>query len=310
MATNNALMKKLAITATLTSSVLTIPTAASAHFSDSSLKKGMHDDEVKTLQYVLKEAGYYKLSKPSGYFGASTVKAVKQYQQDKQLKVDGVVGPKTKTSLNKDMENNWDLMRQGDKGHGVEGVQDDLKDLGYYKGNLDGIFGPLTRLSVLHFQKSNELKMDGIVGPKTYYALHDDPVAAEEAKATRKKSTEKRPVTTTNKKTTKKTVSRGKSSNTVKELFVSATGYTANCAGCSGITATGINLKNNPGAKVVAVDPDVIPLGTKLYVDGYGYAVAGDTGGAINGKRIDLFFPDRSDALQWGRRTVRVKVLD
>lgn len=105
------------------------------------------------------------------------------------------------------------------------------------------------------------------------------------------------------------TVSRGDTSG-ARTLYMHATAYTANCAGCSGITATGINLKANPGMKVIAVDPNVIPLGTRVWVEGYGYAVAGDTGGAINGNRIDLFVPSKSEALSFGRRNVQVKILD
>ncbi|HSI67458.1 MAG TPA: 3D domain-containing protein, partial [Planococcus sp. (in: firmicutes)] len=95
-----------------------------------------------------------------------------------------------------------------------------------------------------------------------------------------------------------------------KEFYVSATAYTAFCTGCSGITATGINLKDNPGLKVIAVDPSVIPLGSKVWVEGYGNAIAGDTGGAIKGNKIDLFMPDRSDALAFGRKQVKVKILN
>jgi uncharacterized protein YabE (DUF348 family) len=103
--------------------------------------------------------------------------------------------------------------------------------------------------------------------------------------------------------------SRGQSSNG-KELVVTATAYTAYCNGCSGITATGINLKTNPNIKVIAVDPSVIPLGTKVYVEGYGYAVAADTGSAINGYKIDVFFPTKSEAYRWGNRKVKIKILD
>ncbi|WP_040229012.1 3D domain-containing protein [Bhargavaea cecembensis] len=95
-----------------------------------------------------------------------------------------------------------------------------------------------------------------------------------------------------------------------RELTVRSTAYTAYCAGCSGITATGINLKANPNAKVIAVDPRVIPLGTKVWVEGYGEAIAGDTGGAIKGNRIDVFIPNKGRALQWGSRTVKVKILN
>ena len=95
-----------------------------------------------------------------------------------------------------------------------------------------------------------------------------------------------------------------------REFYVSATAYTASCAGCSGITATGINLKANPGLKVIAVDPNVIPLGSKVWVEGYGHAIAGDTGGAIKGNKIDLFVPSRSAALSFGRKQVKVKILN
>lgn len=81
-----------------------------------------------------------------------------------------------------------------------------------------------------------------------------------------------------------------------------ATAYTADCAGCSGMTAIG----RRAGHGIVAVDPSVIPLGTRLFIPGYGLAVAGDTGGAIRGLRIDLGFNSTRDALLFGRREVTV----
>jgi uncharacterized protein YabE (DUF348 family) len=102
-------------------------------------------------------------------------------------------------------------------------------------------------------------------------------------------------------------ISRGE--ETGKEFYVTATAYTAYCNGCSGRTATGLNLRANPGMKVIAVDPRVIPLGTKVYVEGYGYAVAADTGGAIKGYKIDLFMPSKADAYRWGRKKVKMKIL-
>ncbi|MED4302521.1 ubiquitin-like domain-containing protein [Bacillus licheniformis] len=104
-------------------------------------------------------------------------------------------------------------------------------------------------------------------------------------------------------------VSRGNQSSG-KEFYVSSTAYTASCNGCSGHTATGVNLKNNPGAKVIAVDPSVIPLGSKVHVEGYGYAVAADTGSAIRGRKIDVFFPNKSTAYRWGNKRVKIKVLN
>jgi uncharacterized protein YabE (DUF348 family)/3D (Asp-Asp-Asp) domain-containing protein len=72
-----------------------------------------------------------------------------------------------------------------------------------------------------------------------------------------------------------------------------------------GITASGMRARYG----VVAVDPQVIPFHTRLYVPGYGYAVAADTGGAIKGNRIDLFYPTYDEAIRWGRRTVPVYIL-
>jgi len=73
----------------------------------------------------------------------------------------------------------------------------------------------------------------------------------------------------------------------------------------TGRTSTGLKA----GYGVVAVDPRVIPLGSKLYIEGYGFAVAGDTGGAIKGRRIDLGFGSYREAIRFGRKTVKVHTL-
>lgn len=107
-------------------------------------------------------------------------------------------------------------------------------------------------------------------------------------------------------------VSRGSGSEPSggREFYVEATAYTAYCAGCSGTTATGINLRANPNMKLIAVDPRVVPLGSKVWVEGYGYAIAGDTGGAIKGNRIDLHMATKSQAYSWGRRQVKMKIIN
>ena len=81
------------------------------------------------------------------------------------------------------------------------------------------------------------------------------------------------------------------------QITVVATGYALN-----GTTATGIPV----GWGVVAVDPSVIPLGTRMTIPGYGEGVAADTGGAVQGNTIDLWFPTTAEALAWGRRTVTI----
>ena len=83
-----------------------------------------------------------------------------------------------------------------------------------------------------------------------------------------------------------------------------------------GYTASGIKIVPGTGIKVIAVDPNVIPLGTKVYVDGlngawdYGYAVAADTGSAIKNLKIDLYMDTHSEALSWGRRSVNIYVVE
>ncbi len=105
-------------------------------------------------------------------------------------------------------------------------------------------------------------------------------------------------------------VSRSGEPASSKEFYVEATAYTPYCAGCSGISAAGVNLRANSDLKLIAVDPRVIPLGTKVWVEGYGYAVAGDTGGAIKGNKIDILVHSKSEANSWGRKKVRIKVLN
>ena len=84
-----------------------------------------------------------------------------------------------------------------------------------------------------------------------------------------------------------------------RQMTVQATAY---CQGSRTADGTAV------GWGVIAVDPSVIPLGTHLYVPGYGEAVAHDTGGAVRGNIIDLYMPSCSEAIQWGRRTVTVTI--
>ncbi|WP_269719400.1 3D domain-containing protein, partial [Bacillus cereus] len=74
-------------------------------------------------------------------------------------------------------------------------------------------------------------------------------------------------------------------------------------------TRMGDDLTANPNLKVIAVDPSVIPLGSNVYVEGYGAAAARDTGGAIKGNKIDVFIASKQAVWNWGVRTVKVYVL-
>ncbi|MGH0723267.1 cell wall-binding protein EntB [Bacillus cereus] len=99
-----------------------------------------------------------------------------------------------------------------------------------------------------------------------------------------------------------------------RELTVVATAYTADPSengtyGGRVLTAMGHDLTANPNMRIIAVDPKVIPLGSKVWVEGYGEAIAGDTGSAIKGNRIDVLMGSKSKAMNWGRQTVKVKIL-
>ncbi len=90
-----------------------------------------------------------------------------------------------------------------------------------------------------------------------------------------------------------------------KTLTVRATSYDSSCFGCNHTTATGAYLKKG----VVAVDPRVIPMHTKMYIPGYGFGQAEDTGGAVKGNRIDLAFDDIRKG-NWSRRDVMIYIID
>ena len=168
-------------------------------------------------------------------------------------------------------------LRKGDIGKPVAKLQRLLRASGVSNSTVDGIYGNGTKQAVIAFQKQKGLTADGIAGSATFGKLNQKVSLA---------------------------------SSPVKTVTVTSTAYTADCTGCSGITRMGINLKKYPNGKVIAVDPNVIPLGSTVQVDGYGKATAVDTGGAIKGNRIDVFISKESDALKWGRKQVTVKVLD
>ncbi len=94
-------------------------------------------------------------------------------------------------------------------------------------------------------------------------------------------------------------------SKVLKVLEMESSGYTGGVGNVGYFTCTGHRVRRG----VVAVDPNVIKLGTRLYVQGYGYAQALDVGSAIKGNKIDLYFETYQEAIKWGRRKVKVFIL-
>ncbi|WP_245808968.1 peptidoglycan-binding protein [Shouchella patagoniensis] len=315
------------------------PSSADAAI-ESPLQEGASGEEVEQLQQLLVDNGLLNKEDLTGEYKATTSEAVKEFQGSQNLLVDGIAGLQTFGALSH--------LEAGDEGEFVEELQSRLSDFNYYNGDLDGLYGPLTEKAVKQFQEQNDLEVNGIANPATYSKLYynnstvykkeqqkkaalaieqeekEHPVEKnneekhEKTEVETKGVVEEKTQPVEEKKETEET-SQNQVESPKKEVDkeddsltyqMEATAYTANCNGCSGVTATGIDLNANPNQKVVAVDPNVIPLGTKVYVEGYGEAIAGDTGGAINGQKIDLYMQSKSDAQNFGRKTVKVTVLN
>lgn len=170
-------------------------------------------------------------------------------------------------------------------------------------------------VSVEQLKRWNGLNSDLIYAGDTLSVSGPTKEASVVQAQANQKATQAQQTTSTNKANTAPTSAQpaqtqSAPSNDARTMTVEATAYTANCNGCSGVTANGTDLHANPDAKVIAVDPNVIPLGSKIWVEGYGEAIAADTGGAIKGNRIDLFIADEKEANQWGRQTVTIKILN
>ncbi|KLA34278.1 hypothetical protein B4080_5984 [Bacillus cereus] len=134
---------------------------------------------VQELQEFLQSIGYYP-GRIDGRFGSVTDRAVRQYQRDRGLFVDGRVGPKTWCQLEKDgfgpvcPSQNRPILRGGSTGYLVQELQEFLRNIGYYSGRIDGQFGRVTEQAVRNYQRDRGLVADGIVGSKTWCQLEKD----------------------------------------------------------------------------------------------------------------------------------------
>ncbi|AMR06530.1 peptidoglycan-binding domain-containing protein [Bacillus thuringiensis] len=134
---------------------------------------------VQELQEFLQSIGYYP-GRIDGRFGSVTDRAVRQYQRDRGLFVDGRVGPKTWCQLEKDgfgpvcPSQNRPILRIGSTGYLVQELQEFLRNIGYYSGRIDGQFGRVTEQAVRNYQRDRGLVADGIVGSKTWCQLEKD----------------------------------------------------------------------------------------------------------------------------------------
>ena len=198
------------------------------------------------------------------------------------------------------------LLREGSRGAAVKEMQKVLIELEYLKGKPSGVFDKATTEAVRRFQRDRQLEVDGICGPITQAELKKKdlkkaPEAARETEKREKAEQEAaRQKAAHDKELHEKAVREG------QVVYVSATAYSAYDPGNGHYTASGTPLRRG----VIAVDPSFIPLGTRVFIPGYGEAVAEDTGGAIVGNIIDVAFDTHEEALEFGRQDMEIYILE
>lgn len=200
-------------------------------------------------------------------------------------------------------------------------VKQSIVDISQAKEQLQGYQSNLAsqerqvndQKAVLDSQMS-DLKKKIADGQSEMKQLADREQQAKAMEEAQKKAAEEEAQKQQVQQTSTKTVDNSKAATSAenvsgsKTLTMSATAYSTEANGMGTYSATGINLKQHPSC--VAVDPSVIPLGSIIWVSGYGVSVAGDTGTAIKGNVIDLHFSTVAQSMAWGRRTVTVKILN
>ncbi len=138
------------------------------------LRQGMRGADVERLQQLLAAEGLDP-GPVDGIFGRRTDRAVRAFQRDHGLTVDGIVGSATRGALRRVAPAEGPvfdrILRKGSIGNDVRAVQSMLKAAGFDPGPVDAVFGGKTLLAVLAFQEANGLSVDGLVGPKTLAAL-------------------------------------------------------------------------------------------------------------------------------------------
>lgn len=186
-----------------TGAVIAAPSIAEASFGSQNLSYGMKNDDVKVLQEILMEKGYFTYHTATGYFGEITKKAVIDFQRANQLKQDGIVGPKTFAALNGETNttkvtaksntatkakntsstktkalqeiNPNQLLKHGSRGEDVTTLQIYLQRAGFFEYHkATGYYGNITKDAVMKFQKARGLLVDGIAGPETIGAINKE----------------------------------------------------------------------------------------------------------------------------------------
>ncbi|MDY4957466.1 MAG: peptidoglycan-binding protein [Dialister sp.] len=232
---------------------------------------GDRGNDVKTIQRKLKRLGYLD-GEADGIYGGQTEDAVTAFQKEQGISVTGGVNSETRTKLNKVYvaQTGDYILSEGARGKRVIHLQNQLLLHGYDPGVVDGVFGAGTADAIRRLQDETGLETTGVADEDVWDALDNAPYF------------------------------RGKYTKT---YHMRSTAYTPYDGGGEGHTALG----GFAGKGHAAVDPSVIPLGSIVFIEGYGYAICDDIGGAIHGNIIDVGVDTLAQAYQWGTKS-RVKV--
>ena len=184
-----------------------------------------------------------------------------------------VTGNATTVDVANDSVDQVRHLEKGMRGDAVLMLQKYLALTGNYSGDIDGVFGNETRLAIIDVQKAMGATPTGVATPEIMENLRGRAG----------------------------TVSRG-----MRTMEMNVSAYSTEDPGCGLYTYRGNRVKKG----MCAVDPSIIPLGTRLYVPGYGIAIADDIGSAIKGAKLDLAFESRYAALNFGRKKMLIFILD
>lgn len=303
------------------------------------LTAGNRGPEVLACQHLLAESGHLT-DTADGVYGPATERAVRAFQKAKDLPVSGTVDEKTMEALRKESGAEKGELVQGARGSRVKEAQERLQASGFLSGAADGVYGSQTREAVRRFQREKGLSVSGKIDDRTWKALSETPKGGHELRqgdrgmrvahlqnlltlhgfapgamdgiygsGTAEKVRDfqrfcgMEPTGTVNEAVWEKLRSAPVFQGRYKKVMrMQSTAYTPYDGGGSGRTASG----NVAGKGHAAVDPNVIPMGSLLFIEGYGYALADDIGGGINGQIVDVGVDDLDQAYRWGNRRVNV----
>lgn len=234
------------------------------------LKRGDRGEDVTALQKKLIRAGYLG-GDADGIFGGDTESAVRAFKKERKLGNNGRADKKTMTALEKETVSS-SHMKEGSRGREVARLQNLLTLHGFSTDGSDGIYGSGTAKQVRAFQDYYGLPKKTEIDEGMWEKLESAPVFLGDYK---------------------------------KMLHMHSTAYTPFDSGGTGHTASG----NIAGKGHAAVDPSVIPLGSLIFIEGYGYALADDIGGSISGEIVDVCVDTLEQAYRWGSRGVKVYIV-